>query len=107
MIVALILADNESRHRYPIHLIVHLEDNILSIQRRFEARGKVPLMEITDKTFEKLFKERKPVYEKYADCTITRDIPRADDADIVISEIITYHNAFSPVNASIRSGRIL
>jgi|TARA_B110000263_G_C15266432_1_gene491345 shikimate kinase len=72
--------------------IVYIEDDIDVIENRFDIRGPVPLMGIEGKTFEKLFTERKPLYEKYAQSTVTRNSLRNNDAQIVAEQILEIVN---------------
>lgn len=68
--------------------IVYIEDSIDVIKDRFNARGPVPLMRIEGKTFEQLFAERQPLYEKYAQSTVTRNSLRNHDAQLVAEQIL-------------------
>ncbi|MDG1525830.1 MAG: shikimate kinase [Candidatus Thalassarchaeaceae archaeon] len=68
--------------------IIYIKDDINVIVARFNARGKVPLMGIEGKTFEQLFVERKPLYEKYAQSTVTRNSLRNNDAQLVAEQIL-------------------
>jgi shikimate kinase len=45
-------------------------------------------MGIEGKTFEQLFVERKPLYEKYAQSTVTRNSLRNNDAQLVAQQIL-------------------
>ena len=67
--------------------IVYIEDSIDVIENRFDIRGPVPLMGIEGKTFEQLFVERKPLYEKYAQSTVTRNSLRNNDAQLMAEQI--------------------
>ena len=68
--------------------IVYIEDSIDVIENRFDIRGPCPLMGIEGKTFEQLFVERKPLYEKYAQSTVTRNNIRNNDAELVAEQIL-------------------
>ena len=68
--------------------VVYIEDRIDVIKGRFDARGPVPLMRIEGKTFEQLFIERQPLYEKYAQSTVTRNSLRNNDARLVAEQIL-------------------
>ena len=68
--------------------IVYIEDSIDVIENRFDIRGPVPLMGIEGKTFEQLFDERKPLYEKYAQSTVTRYSLRNNDAELVADKYL-------------------
>ena len=68
--------------------VVYIEDRIDVIKGRFDARGLVPLMRIEGKTFEQLFIERQPLYEKYAQSTVTRNSLRNNDARLVAEQIL-------------------
>ena len=68
--------------------IVYIEDSIDVIKDRFNARGPVPLMRIEGKTFEQLFTERQPLYEKYAQSMVTRNSFRDNDARLVAEQIL-------------------
>ena len=68
--------------------VVYIEDSIDVIKDRFNARGPVPLMGIEGKTFEQLFAERQPLYEKYAQSTVTRNSLRNNDAQLVAEQIL-------------------
>ena len=74
--------------------VVYIEDSIDVIEDRFIARGPVPLMGIEGKTFKQLFIERQPLYEKYAQSTVTRDRFRNNDARLVAEQILEL-----PINA--------
>ena len=68
--------------------VVYIEDSIDVIEERFIARGPVPLMGIEGKTFKQLFAERQPLYEKYAQSTVTRNSFRNNDARLVAEQIL-------------------
>ena len=68
--------------------IVYFEDSIDVIENRFDIRGPVPLMGIEGKTFKQLFDERRPLYEKYAQSTVTRNNLRNNDAQVVAEQIL-------------------
>jgi shikimate kinase len=68
--------------------IVYIRDGIDVIESRFNARGPVPLMGIAGKTFEQLFAERQPLYERYAEITVTRNSLRDHDALRIAEEIL-------------------
>ena len=68
--------------------IVYIEDSIDVIENRFDIRGPVPLMGIEGKTFEQLFAERKPLYEKYRQSMVTRNSFRNNDARLVAEQIL-------------------
>ena len=68
--------------------IVYIEDRIDVIENRFDIRGPVPLMGIEGKTFKQLFGERQPLYEKYAQSTVTRNSLRNNDAQLVAEQIL-------------------
>ena len=68
--------------------IVYIEDSIEVIENRFDIRGPCPLMGIEGKTFEQLFDERKQLYEKYAESTVTRNSLRNNDAQLVAEQIL-------------------
>lgn len=68
--------------------VVYIEDRIDVIKGRFNARGPVPLMRIEGKTFEQLFTERQPLYEKYAQSMVTRNSFRNNDARLVAEQIL-------------------
>ena len=68
--------------------IIYIEDSIDVIEDRFDIRGTVPLMGIEGKTFEQLFAERKPLYEKYAQSTVTRNNLRDNDAQLMAEQIL-------------------
>ena len=68
--------------------VVYIEDSIDVIEDRFIARGPVPLMGIEGKTFKQLFAERQPLYEKYAQTTVTRNRFRNNDARLVAEQIL-------------------
>ena len=68
--------------------VVYIEDSIDVIEDRFIARGPVPLMGIKGKTFKQLFAERQPLYEKYAQSTVTRNSFRNNDALLVAEQIL-------------------
>ena len=68
--------------------VVYIEDSIDVIEDRFIARGPVPLMAIEGKTFKQLFAERQPLYEKYAQSTVTRNRFRNNDARLVAEQIL-------------------
>ena len=68
--------------------IVYIKDDISVIVARFNARGKVPLMGIKGKTFEQLFDERRPLYEKYAQSTVIRNSSRDNDARVIANQIL-------------------
>ncbi len=68
--------------------IVYIKDSINVIKDRFYDRGPVPLMGIEGKTFEQLFTERQPLYEKYAQSTVTRNNLRNNDAQVVAEQIL-------------------
>ena len=70
--------------------IVYIEDSIDVIEDRFDIRGPVPLRGIEGKTFEQLFDERKPLYEKYAQSTVTRNSLRNNDAELVAQQILDF-----------------
>lgn len=70
--------------------IIYIKDNIDVIKDRFNSRGPVPLMRIEGKTFEQLFSERQPLYEKYAQSIVTRDSLRNNDARQVAKEILDF-----------------
>jgi len=70
--------------------VVYIEDSIDVIEDRFIARGPVPLMGIEGKTFKQLFVERRPLYEKYAQFTVTRNSLRNDDAQLVAEQILEF-----------------
>ncbi|HIO86722.1 MAG TPA: hypothetical protein EYN42_05405 [Candidatus Poseidoniales archaeon] len=68
--------------------VVYIEDRIDVIKDRFDARGPVPLMRSEGKTFEQLFIERQPLYEKYAQFIVTRNSLRNNDARLVAEQIL-------------------
>jgi shikimate kinase len=68
--------------------VVYIEDSIDVIENRFIARGPVPLMGIEGKTFKQLFAERLPLYEKYAQSTVTRSSFRNNDALLMAEQIL-------------------
>ena len=68
--------------------VVYIEDSIDVIEDRFIVRGPVPLMGIEGKTFKQLFAERQPLYEKYAQTTVTRNSFRNNDARLVAEQIL-------------------
>ena len=68
--------------------IIYIEEDIDVIENRFDIRGPVPLMGIEGKTFEQLFIERKPLYEKYAQSTVTRNSLRNNDAELMVEQIL-------------------
>jgi shikimate kinase len=68
--------------------IVYIKDDISVIVARFNDRGKVPLMGIEGKTFEQLFDERRPLYEKYAQSTVIRNSSRDNDAQLIVNQIL-------------------
>jgi shikimate kinase len=68
--------------------VVYIEDSIDVIEGRFIARGPVPLMGIEGKTFKQLFAERQPLYEEYAQSTVTRNNFRNNDARLVAEQIL-------------------
>jgi len=68
--------------------VVYIEDSIDVIKDRFNARGPVPLMRIEGNTFEQLFTERQPLYEKYAQSRVTRNRFRDNDARLVAEQIL-------------------
>ncbi len=68
--------------------VVYIEDSIDVIEDRFIARGPVPLMGIEGKTFKQLFVERQPLYEKYAQFTVTRNSIRNNDARLIAEQIL-------------------
>jgi shikimate kinase len=68
--------------------VVYIEDRIDVIKDRFDARGPVPLMRSEGKTFEQLFTERQPLYEKYAQSIVTRNSFRENDARLVAEQIL-------------------
>ena len=67
--------------------VIYIEDSIDVIEERFIARGPVPLMGIEGKSFKQLFTERQPLYEKYAQSTVTRNSFRNNDARLVAEQI--------------------
>ncbi len=68
--------------------VIYIKDSIDVIEDRFIARGPVPLMGIEGKTFKQLFAERQPLYEKYAQSTVTRNHSRKNDAGLVAEKIL-------------------
>jgi shikimate kinase len=68
--------------------VVYIKDSIDDIEERFVARVPVPLMRIEGKTFEQLFAERQPLYEKYAQSTVIRNSLRNNDARLVAEQIL-------------------
>ena len=68
--------------------VVYIKDSINVIKDRFYDRGPVPLMGIEGKTFEQLFTERQPLYEKYAQIMVTRNSFRNNDAGLVAEQIL-------------------
>ena len=74
--------------------VVYIEDSIDVIEDRFIARGPVPLMGIEGKTFKQLFIERQPLYEKYAQFTVTRNSICNNDVRLVAEQILEL-----PINA--------
>jgi shikimate kinase len=68
--------------------IIYIKDSIDVIVGRFNARGPVPLMGIEGKTFEQLFDERRPLYEKYAQSTVIRNSSRNNDAQLLANQIL-------------------
>jgi shikimate kinase len=86
---ASVIYDQEVMHRIAEFAhIVYIEDSIDVIENRFDIRGPCPLMGIEGKTFEQLFDERKPLYEKYAESTVTRNSLRNNDAQLVAEQIL-------------------
>ena len=70
--------------------VVYIEDSIDVIEDRFIARGPVPLMGIEGKTFKQLFAERQPLYETYAQFTVTRNSIRNNDARLIAEQILEH-----------------
>jgi shikimate kinase len=68
--------------------IIYITEDVAEMKKRHERRPYIQLRGMEGKTFEQLFDERKPLYEKYADTTISRDISRDNDIELVITEII-------------------
>ena len=56
--------------------------------RHHPSHAHVPLMRIEGKTFEQLFTERQPLYEKYAQSIVTRNSFRNNDARLVAEQIL-------------------
>ena len=68
--------------------VVYIKDSIDVIKNRFNTRGPVPLVRIDGKTFEELFTERQPLYEKYAQSVVIRNSFHNNDARLVAEQIL-------------------